>query len=162
MSYDFGQFAPKKKKVKKKEVSRLVTSAPPRPRPPRAQRTAQIDIEKLTNTITLALDEKLQSFTQMFENQAILSQAGLQRHDFTRENLILFMAEEDRAKSKLCYMEKFFRHTTSPAIIDNEVKQMKKEGLIRTNKCGWMRLSPKGWNVHKQIIELSNFHFLIK
>ena len=147
MSFDFGQFVEtdsKKSSKPKKQKESPTTKKTPK----RALKTDQKSSSMITKDDLQTLKNDLLA--------SLKQTAGLQRHVFNRENLIQFMAEEDNAKSKLCYMEKFFRYTATAFQIDAEVKKMKKEGLIRTYKNGWMRLSQKGWDTHDQIIEEVN------
>ena len=134
-------------KKKKPSITKTPASATPRPRTPR---TPQIDLEKISNTFSQVLDEKLQRLTKTIENQAIPSQVQPSEimkvgiiHTFNRENLIQFIGRRGKRGTKLCELRDYFFGSATTGKIDIEVQKLRKEGLIQKNRSGWMSLRKK-------------------
>ena len=67
---------------------------------------------------------------------------GLEQHLFNRENLVLFIGKRGSRGTKLCELRDFFDPTPA-SMIDTEVQKLRKEGLIKKNRNGWMTLTKK-------------------
>ena len=95
---------------------------------PKENRLTHADLETLQNNILVAMNHMIPE--------------GLEQHLFSRETLIHFIGSCGLRGTKL-YELKFFFHPTPASTIDQELQQLRKEGLIKKNCYGWMSLTKK-------------------
>jgi hypothetical protein len=84
------------------------------------------DLESLQNTIINTLKNVIPE--------------GLETHLFNRDNLVLFIGRRGSRGTKLCELRDFF-YPTPASVIDTDIQQLRKEGLVKKNRHGWMSLS---------------------
>lgn len=139
-----------KQKTKMKEETPVSTLRPQPSSHARTPRTSQISEEKVTSVITKddlqsLKNDLLDSLKQAMPQQPQIPEEllKLQFHVFNRENLLLFIGRRGKRGTKLCELRDFFYGSASASEIDKEVQKLRREGLIRKNRNGWMSLINK-------------------
>lgn len=95
---------------------------------PEGNRITKDDLETLKKDLLLAMNHMIPQ--------------GLETHIFSRVNLIHFIGKRGSRGTKLCELRDFF-YPTPVGEIDKEVQKLRKERLIKKNRCGWMSLSKR-------------------
>jgi len=152
----------KKKEKTKRVVEKVIPTAgsPLKHRTPRLQKTALSDLENLTNTISQVIEEKLQNITETIKIQSELIQQykPLTPRLWNEENRFNFMQIYSRPDKKGFKAVEMFTHFGSEQVTWSDVtiyiQDVHKLGMLRKNRDGWYKLTPKGREHHQKLREV--------
>ncbi|MCK5139886.1 MAG: hypothetical protein KAQ85_08600 [Thermodesulfovibrionia bacterium] len=138
----------------------IPTVREPIPTTPRITRRKKqdVDITKLTKSITDLTQLVLKSNEKLTEQQAELKDlrplSDKTWNEVNRLKWINHMTRPDKKGFKKVEMENHFSSkTVGWAEIDSVVEEYKKMKIIRTSANGWMRLTPKGREHYRNLLE---------
>jgi len=140
---------PKKQKTPVKKTREL--SQPPTKSSKIAPKTDRKPTPSLsTQELQLKLDEVLNAIKQITPQSSELQQIGI-IHSFNRKSLLKTIGRKGTRGTKLYELRDFF-YPTSAEEIDAEIQKLKLEGLVVSNKNGWMRLSEEKKNKSESLV----------